>query len=111
MSDTLHQLAESLASLHNAVQALASATDRTPYADQMIRNASLDDLVKLTGQSRDWCKEQIRNGQLPGRRIGDRDIIPDMELHLWRLGQWEPRPQQRHEPIPLHPVPPKQSTG
>lgn len=90
-----------------------------PYPELFIENATLDDLVRITGKSRGWCKEQIRAGKLPGRHVGQAYVVPDIELHLWRLGQWEPRPVEAIQPpsLPgkprkmLHSVPPLKSTG
>lgn len=101
----LTEFSKTLAELQKTIEQLRHDTAPIPYAAQMIVGATLDDLVRLTGASRNFCKEMIRAGKLPGEKIGELYVVPDLALHLWRLGMWQPQNQPLDPPSTRVPVP------
>lgn len=54
--------------------------------------ATIQDLMIASGLGRDKVKALILLGQLPGRKIGNRYVIPKGEFDRWYRGEWEPKP-------------------
>lgn len=62
----------------------------------------LTDLMAATGLGRDAVKAAIRNGELPGQKIGDRYVIPDAWFRAWERREWIPTPKpEPSEPTPI----------
>ena len=64
--------------------------------------ASIKDLMKVAGRSRETCIREIEAGNMPGYRIGGSNNfhIPDEALALYAAGYWIPRSER-----PIHPTP------
>ena len=61
--------------------------------------ATVADLMAATGLGRDAVRKAIREGQLPGRKIGRKYVIPRGEFNAYIDGRWTPRPQEPIRPV------------
>jgi excisionase family DNA binding protein len=55
--------------------------------------ATLDDLMRVTGLCRTTTKQAVRNGELPGYKVGARYVIPDEAFDRFCRGDWTPTPR------------------
>lgn len=58
---------------------------------------SWQELCRVTGLGRDSVQRAIRNGQLPGGKIGGRYVVPLAAFNDYCHGIWRPA----NEPTPL----------
>lgn len=88
MSIVLADLARAVEDLRATVTEL---TDQTHAALNAPRTVTIDDLCTASGLGPDTVKKYIQKRQLPGRQIGDRYVIPDLEFDAFRRGEWQPQ--------------------
>lgn len=53
--------------------------------------ATVADLMHVTGLGRETVKSLIRDGRLPGQKLGKKYVIPRGEFDRWYEGRWESR--------------------
>lgn len=58
----------------------------------------LQELVEATGLSREVVRKAIRQGQLPGRKIGREYVVDADELQAFRTGVWKASPRRETGP-------------
>ncbi len=54
--------------------------------------ATIEDLMYVTGLGRDSVRELVKSGQLPGRKLGGKYVIPAGEFDKFVAGEWTPEP-------------------
>lgn len=58
--------------------------------DAKPRTITVEDLATVTGLHANQVRIHIDNGLLPGRKIGGRYVIGDLEFDALRRGDWRP---------------------
>lgn len=51
------------------------------------------DLMTVTGLSRETVKAAIRTGELPGYKVGERYVVPAEAFDAFCAGTWVPNPR------------------
>ena len=60
------------------------------------RRISVEEAARRLGMSRNTVAKYIRQGRLPGDRLGSRYVISDVQVRDYLTGRWTPE-QRRNE--------------